>query len=160
MAAGAVLCFPRSRWRRKGAGISPWQHSTSGQARRWQGWRERCGLVPSQQGKGKGGWVHPAGKSSPNPTTTTMGLGRAGSTQDSWGGATQPHLLLGHRLDGIFLELGSEEQKRLPAFNRTLALLRQVLKSEDPRHQGRGPGDGWDSSLCPPPPACWHCTHL
>ncbi|XP_011539973.1 tetratricopeptide repeat protein 22 isoform X1 [Homo sapiens] len=39
------------------------------------------------------------------------------------------------RLDGIFLELGSEEQKRLPAFNRTLALLRQVLKSEDPRHR-------------------------
>ncbi|KAI2517278.1 tetratricopeptide repeat domain 22, partial [Homo sapiens] len=27
------------------------------------------------------------------------------------------------------------EQKRLPAFNRTLALLRQVLKSEDPRHR-------------------------
>uniref|UniRef100_A0A7N9CPM1 Tetratricopeptide repeat domain 22 n=1 Tax=Macaca fascicularis TaxID=9541 RepID=A0A7N9CPM1_MACFA len=41
----------------------------------------------------------------------------------------------GSRLDGIFLELGSEEQKRLPAFNRTLALLRQVLKSEDPCHQ-------------------------
>ncbi|TKC39833.1 hypothetical protein EI555_007458, partial [Monodon monoceros] len=30
------------------------------------------------------------------------------------------------RLDDIFLELGSEEQKRLPAFNRTLALLRQT----------------------------------
>ncbi|XP_036698022.1 tetratricopeptide repeat protein 22 isoform X2 [Balaenoptera musculus] len=39
------------------------------------------------------------------------------------------------RLDGIFLELGSEEQKRLPAFNRTLALLRQVLKSSEPHHQ-------------------------
>ncbi|KAM7097519.1 tetratricopeptide repeat protein 22 [Molossus nigricans] len=39
------------------------------------------------------------------------------------------------RLDGIFLELGSEEQKRLPAFNRTLALLRQVLKSSDPHHR-------------------------
>ncbi|XP_002807052.3 tetratricopeptide repeat protein 22 [Callithrix jacchus] len=39
------------------------------------------------------------------------------------------------RLDGIFLELGSEEQKRLPTFNRTLALLRQVLKSEDPHHR-------------------------
>nr|XP_008539099.1 PREDICTED: tetratricopeptide repeat protein 22 [Equus przewalskii] len=39
------------------------------------------------------------------------------------------------RLDGIFLELGNEEQKRLPAFNRTLALLRQVLKSSDPHHQ-------------------------
>ncbi|XP_004273853.1 tetratricopeptide repeat protein 22 isoform X1 [Orcinus orca] len=39
------------------------------------------------------------------------------------------------RLDGIFLELGSEEQKRLPAFNRTLALLRQVLKSLEPHHQ-------------------------
>ncbi|XP_061267812.1 tetratricopeptide repeat protein 22 [Bos javanicus] len=36
------------------------------------------------------------------------------------------------RLDGIFLELGSKEQKRLPAFNRTLALLQQVLKSSDP----------------------------
>ncbi|XP_013377120.1 PREDICTED: tetratricopeptide repeat protein 22 isoform X2 [Chinchilla lanigera] len=35
------------------------------------------------------------------------------------------------RLDGIFLELGSEEQKRLPAFNRTLALLRQVLKASN-----------------------------
>ncbi|XP_007944159.1 tetratricopeptide repeat protein 22 [Orycteropus afer afer] len=39
------------------------------------------------------------------------------------------------RLDGISLELSSEEQKRLPAFNRTLALLRQVLKSSDPYHQ-------------------------
>lgn len=39
------------------------------------------------------------------------------------------------RLDGIFLELGREEQKRLPAFNRTLALLRQVLKSSDPHHR-------------------------
>ncbi|XP_028746096.1 tetratricopeptide repeat protein 22 [Peromyscus leucopus] len=39
------------------------------------------------------------------------------------------------RLDGILLEMGSEEQKRLPAFNRTLALLRQVLKSSDSRHQ-------------------------
>ncbi|XP_045871025.1 tetratricopeptide repeat protein 22 [Meles meles] len=39
------------------------------------------------------------------------------------------------RLDGIFLELGSEEQKRLPSFNRTLTLLRQVLKSSDPHHQ-------------------------
>ncbi|XP_006879883.1 PREDICTED: tetratricopeptide repeat protein 22 [Elephantulus edwardii] len=39
------------------------------------------------------------------------------------------------RLDGISLELGSEEQKRLPTFNRTLALLRQVLKSLDPHHQ-------------------------
>ncbi|XP_023558469.1 tetratricopeptide repeat protein 22 isoform X2 [Octodon degus] len=35
------------------------------------------------------------------------------------------------RLDGIFLELGSEEQRRLPAFNRTLALLRQVLKASN-----------------------------
>lgn len=41
-----------------------------------------------------------------------------------------------HRLDGILLEMGSEEQKRLPAFNRTLALLRQVLKCSDSRHQG------------------------
>nr|XP_048309205.1 tetratricopeptide repeat protein 22 [Myodes glareolus] len=39
------------------------------------------------------------------------------------------------RLDGILLEMGSEEQKRLPAFNRTLALLRQVLKASDSRHQ-------------------------
>ncbi|KAM4871683.1 tetratricopeptide repeat protein 22 [Thomomys bottae] len=39
------------------------------------------------------------------------------------------------RLDGIFLELGHEDHKRLPAFNRTLALLRQVLKSSDPLHQ-------------------------
>ncbi|XP_058159501.1 tetratricopeptide repeat protein 22 [Dasypus novemcinctus] len=39
------------------------------------------------------------------------------------------------RLDGIFLELGSEEQRRLPAFNRTLALLRQVLKSSEPHHR-------------------------
>ncbi|XP_048207358.1 tetratricopeptide repeat protein 22 isoform X2 [Perognathus longimembris pacificus] len=39
------------------------------------------------------------------------------------------------RLDGIFLKLGNEEQKRLPAFNRMLALLRQVLKSSDPLHQ-------------------------
>ena len=31
-AAQAILCFPRSRWRRKGAGTSPWQRSSSGQA--------------------------------------------------------------------------------------------------------------------------------
>nr|XP_044995307.1 tetratricopeptide repeat protein 22 [Jaculus jaculus] len=36
------------------------------------------------------------------------------------------------RLDGILLELGTGDQKRLPAFNRTLALLGQVLKSSDP----------------------------
>lgn len=66
------------------------------------------------------------------------GLGNAHSTLGTAGmGASHPHPLLGHRLDGIFLELGSEEQKRLPAFNRTLALLRQVLKSSDPYHQGR-----------------------
>lgn len=66
------------------------------------------------------------------------GLGIAHSTLGTAGmGASHPHPLLGHRLDGIFLELGSEEQKRLPAFNRTLALLRQVLKSSDPYHQGR-----------------------
>lgn len=47
---------------------------------------------------------------------------------------SQPYLA--HRLDGIFLEMGSEEQRRLPAFNRTLALLREVLKSSDSRHQG------------------------
>uniref|UniRef100_A0A8C2NV03 Tetratricopeptide repeat domain 22 n=1 Tax=Capra hircus TaxID=9925 RepID=A0A8C2NV03_CAPHI len=57
-------------------------------------------------------------------------LGYAQQVGDKgWG----PHPLLGHRLDGIFLELGSEEQKRLPAFNRTLALLQQVLKSSDPQ---------------------------
>ncbi|XP_004679097.1 PREDICTED: tetratricopeptide repeat protein 22 [Condylura cristata] len=39
------------------------------------------------------------------------------------------------RLDGILLELGSDEQRRLPAFNRTLTLLRQVLKSSDLRHR-------------------------
>ncbi|XP_049630728.1 tetratricopeptide repeat protein 22 [Suncus etruscus] len=39
------------------------------------------------------------------------------------------------RLDGLFLELGHEEQRRLPTFNRTLALLRQVLKSADPQHR-------------------------
>ncbi|XP_060062240.1 tetratricopeptide repeat protein 22 isoform X2 [Erinaceus europaeus] len=39
------------------------------------------------------------------------------------------------RLDGLFLELGSEEQRRLPGFNRTLALLRQVLKSTDPQYR-------------------------
>ncbi|XP_069417078.1 tetratricopeptide repeat protein 22 isoform X3 [Ovis canadensis] len=46
------------------------------------------------------------------------------------------------RLDGIFLELGSEEQKRLPAFNRTLALLQQVLKSSDPQPRGRARAGG------------------
>lgn len=72
---------------------------------------------------------------------------------DGWKGADQPRPLLCHRLDGIFLELGSEEQKRLPAFNRMLALLRQVLKSSEPHHQGRTRGDGWERSLCPILPA-------
>ncbi|XP_055978400.1 tetratricopeptide repeat protein 22 isoform X2 [Sorex fumeus] len=35
------------------------------------------------------------------------------------------------RLDGLSLELGRGEQRRLPAFNRALALLRQVVKSPD-----------------------------
>lgn len=30
--ARALLCFPRSQWRRKEAGTSPWQRSSSGQA--------------------------------------------------------------------------------------------------------------------------------
>lgn len=70
--------------------------------------------------------------------------------------ADQLHPLLGHRLDGIFLELGNEEQKRLPAFNRTLALLRQVLKSSDPHHQGRGPW-GWVGEQ---PASAWLPLHL
>lgn len=45
------------------------------------------------------------------------------------------------RLDGLFLELGRGEQRRLPTFNRTLALLRQVLKSADPQHRGRPGAD-------------------
>lgn len=57
-------------------------------------------------------------------------LGMAG--RGGWG----PQPFSAHRLDGIFLEMGSEEQKRLPAFNRTLALLGEVLKSSDSRHQG------------------------
>ncbi|KAM7107376.1 LOW QUALITY PROTEIN: tetratricopeptide repeat protein 22 [Ciconia maguari] len=39
------------------------------------------------------------------------------------------------RLDGILLSQGSEEQKRLPAFNRTLALLRQVIKSSNAQYR-------------------------
>ena len=53
-AAQAILCFPRSRWRRKGAGTSPWQRSSSGQAgggdgmvgRDAVGGRGRWGLEP------------------------------------------------------------------------------------------------------------------
>lgn len=86
----------------------------------------------------------------PRVPLPAIGLGRGGLTA-CWGqleGDTyQLHPLLGHRLDGIFLELDTEEQKRLPAFNRTLALLRQVLKSSDPHHRGRDLGDGWETSL-------------
>lgn len=69
------------------------------------------------------------------------------------GAPDRQHPLLGHRLDGIYLELGSEEQKRLPAFNRTLALLRQVLKSSDPHHRGRAlEGAGGAASAGSPAP--------
>ncbi|KAM6199533.1 LOW QUALITY PROTEIN: tetratricopeptide repeat protein 22 [Sarcoramphus papa] len=44
-----------------------------------------------------------------------------------------PYLL--HLLDRILLSQGSEEGKRLPAFNRTLALLQQVIKSSNPHHR-------------------------
>ncbi|KAM7162064.1 tetratricopeptide repeat protein 22 isoform 2-T2 [Macrochelys suwanniensis] len=39
------------------------------------------------------------------------------------------------RLDGILMNKGNDEQKRLPAFNRTLALLRQVTKSSDSHYR-------------------------
>lgn len=62
-----------------------------------------------------------------------------GAVAALWG---RPQPFPVHRLDGILLEMGTEEQKRLPAFNRTLALLRQVLKSSDSRHQGGNSGWG------------------
>ncbi|XP_027708642.1 tetratricopeptide repeat protein 22 [Vombatus ursinus] len=39
------------------------------------------------------------------------------------------------RLDGILLTQGVEEQKRLVPFNRTLRLLREVVKSSSPHHR-------------------------
>ncbi|XP_074859078.1 tetratricopeptide repeat protein 22 [Carettochelys insculpta] len=39
------------------------------------------------------------------------------------------------RLDGILMNKGNNEQKRLPSFNRTLALLRQVTKSSNPHYR-------------------------
>ncbi|KAM8999787.1 tetratricopeptide repeat protein 22 [Sarcophilus harrisii] len=39
------------------------------------------------------------------------------------------------RLDSILLSQGAEEQKRLPAFNRTLGLLREVVKSSSTHHR-------------------------
>lgn len=76
------------------------------------------------------------------------------------GDTDQPCPFLGHRLDGIFLELGSEEQKRLPTFNRTLALLRQVLKSPDPHHRGRALGEGEQPLLGSPRTCLCHWPHL
>lgn len=92
----------------------------------------------------------------PQVSLPALGLGRPHSTLGHLGGdADRPHPLLGHRLDGILLELGSEEQKRLPAFNRTLALLRQVVKSSDPHHRGKGAGMVGEQPLPGSP-----CTHL
>lgn len=96
----------------------------------------------------------------PQVSLPAIGLVRGGLTA-CWGqlkgGTYQLHPLLGHRLDGIFLELDTEEQKRLPAFNRTLALLRQVLKSSDPQHRGRALGDGWETTS---PCTCLYCCPL
>ncbi|XP_050819534.1 tetratricopeptide repeat protein 22 isoform X2 [Gopherus flavomarginatus] len=39
------------------------------------------------------------------------------------------------RLDGILMNKGNDEQKRLPSFNRTLALLRQVTKSSNSHYR-------------------------
>lgn len=54
-------------------------------------------------------------------------FGRSGRERDWY--FTMAMLFI--RLDGKFLELGREKQKRLPTFNCMLALLQQVLKSED-----------------------------
>lgn len=136
-----------------------------------------------RSGWGAGDWMVGAGGMAWNPGKRLLlpypwqGLPKFPSLPLAWGvlaapqgqlggGASHPHPLLGHRLDGIFLELGSEEQKRLPAFNRTLALLRQVLKSSDPHHQGRAHGDRCESSLClalpfpvTSPASHHHCPH-
>lgn len=45
-AAQAILCFPRSPWRRKGAGTSAWQRFLSGQAGKGVRSGGRCGLEP------------------------------------------------------------------------------------------------------------------
>uniref|UniRef100_A0A4W2I0L1 Tetratricopeptide repeat domain 22 n=1 Tax=Bos indicus x Bos taurus TaxID=30522 RepID=A0A4W2I0L1_BOBOX len=90
-------------------------------------------------GEGRGGKVGPGtqggnlhGKGAPSSPPCHYPGEDSRQPGNHWEGPDQPHPLLGHRLDGIFLELGSKEQKRLPAFNRTLALLQQVLKSSDP----------------------------
>lgn len=163
----AILCFPRSQRRRKGAGTSPWPRSSSGQAgEQGTGWWGEGGAWPGTWGRG--GCAQFCGTSSPIPLPAT-GLGSARSTRGTAGrgGGQPPTSLLGHRLDGVFLELGSEEQKRLPAFNRTLALLRQVLKSSDPHHQGRAHRDRCESSPClalpspgTSPACCHHCPHF
>lgn len=77
-AAQAILCFPRSRWRRKGAGTSPWQRSSSGQAGGGDGmvWRDRVGW-------GGGAW-NPGGKwLSPSPW---QGRSKFPSLPLAWGG--------------------------------------------------------------------------
>lgn len=164
-AAPAILCFPRSPWRRKGAGTSPWQRFSSGQAGKGarDGGGGRCGLEP------RGEVAEPISMTrDPQAPLPARSLGKGGLTAPGGqpgGGTNQPHPFLGHRLDGIFLELGREEQKRLPAFNRTLALLRQVLKSSDPQHRGRARGWWRAACLChcpsplslPRPPPPQHC---
>ena len=45
--------------------------------------------------------------------------------------------LLCFRLDGMWMNKGNEEEKRSPAFNRTLVLLQQVLKSSSLQYRGR-----------------------
>lgn len=144
----AILCFPRSRWRRKGAGTSPWQRSSSGQAGKW-GHKVAGGRGGLES---RGQTAHLSMARVPQVPLLTIGQGRGGLTAccGRLGGDTdQLHPFPGHRLDGIFLELDSEEQKRLPTFNRTLALLRQVLKSSDPHRRGRALRDGCrESSPC------------
>lgn len=106
----------------------------------WWGW---------DGGEGRGGKVGPGtqggnlhGKGAPSSPPCHCPGEDSRQPGNHWEGPDQPHPLLGHRLDGIFLELGSKEQKRLPAFNRTLALLQQVLKSSDPHPRGRAHGGG------------------
>uniref|UniRef100_A0A6I8P5H6 Tetratricopeptide repeat domain 22 n=1 Tax=Ornithorhynchus anatinus TaxID=9258 RepID=A0A6I8P5H6_ORNAN len=42
------------------------------------------------------------------------------------------------RLDGIWLNQGQTDEKRLPSFNRTLRLLQQVVKSSNDHHRALG----------------------
>lgn len=156
-----VLCFPRSRWRREGAGTSPWQRSSSGQARGERGhrmgevWPGRLGLDPGR------GW----GQKWQSPFHARA------SQEGSWGwlggGAhqSQPSSATGWMASSWSWAVRS--RRGCPPSTARWACCGKSSSPRTPATEVGTPGGGWSGSLCHTVPTpltrtsrLWHCPHL